>query len=77
MKTPVDIIASVDRDCENDAEYCVGSPLALGIIAALDRAGYVILPKEPTEAMTDHEDYVSGNWSRHNWEAVLRSAGIA
>lgn len=76
MKAPKDIIADVERDCENDAEYCVGGTLALRILEALDRAGYVILPKEPTEAMTDHAEYTSGNWSRRNWEAILRSAGI-
>jgi hypothetical protein len=45
-------------------------------IKALADAGYVILPREPTQAMTDSPDYVAGNWSRRNWEAILRSAGL-
>lgn len=45
MKTPTEVIAGVDRDAENDAEYSVGITLAFGIVEALDREGYKIVPK--------------------------------
>lgn len=43
------------------------------IIEALRDAGFVIIPKEPNEATTDHETYKSGEWSRRNVEAYIRA----
>lgn len=65
----------------DDPENIIANTLDNGeqakrVMRALSDLGFVILPKEPTEAMTNTKDYTCGNWSRRNWEAILRSAGI-
>jgi hypothetical protein len=44
---PIHIIAAVERSADEDAEFCVGSALAVTVVKELDRAGYEIVPKTP------------------------------
>jgi hypothetical protein len=64
---------------EQIAEYA--KPIADLIRDAIaDAAGanagaeMVLVPKEPTEAMTTHPTYINGEWSRRTWEASIQAA---
>lgn len=46
---------------------------ARACLEAIERGGYVLLPKEPTEEMTGHPSYIDGRWSRRNYEAILEA----
>lgn len=50
-KTARDVIAQIAPEPEIDPAYFIGLEDADKIVAALDAAGFVIVPKEPTEAM--------------------------
>ena len=48
--------------------------LARLALSALERAEMAVVPIEPTEAMTSHQTYIDGEWSRRTWEASMRAA---
>lgn len=87
-KTAREVIADVERDSEESAEFCVGGVLALNILDALDAAGFVIVPKEPTEAMLetchDHRFHQYGGDSAYltqddledNWRIMIAAAKV-
>ena len=54
MKTPEEVIRCQGRTVEAADVRVTAWPDAKKIIAALDAAGYVIVPKEPTKLMADH-----------------------
>lgn len=76
MVTPAMVEAGIDAYLTSSREFDPPEQVVREIIEAAV-AGFVILPREPSEAMTDSPDYVAGNWSRRNWEAILRSAALS
>lgn len=51
-----------------------GEKFADSIMKLLEETGYVIMPRDPTSAMTEHLSYTSGEWSRRNYAAAVRAA---
>jgi hypothetical protein len=41
---------------------------------AVARAAIEAMAEGPTEAMTEHETYTSGQWNRRNYEAIFSAA---
>lgn len=68
-KTAREVIAAASRRVEE--EDIVNS--ASDVLEALAAAGFVIVPKEPTDEMTSHSSYVKGEWSRRNYEAIINA----
>lgn len=62
---PVDAIAGWRFETEGAAKAFITERCARAAIEAM---------REPTPDMTEHPDYVHGNWSRRNIEAWIRSA---
>lgn len=71
MKAPREVIAEVFTDSH-------GKQRADGILAALDVAGYVIVPREPTEAMIEASNREwDGRMSHRSsgaWQAMIEAA---
>ena len=78
-KTPINILTTEILEFEGCSISISGTAVLTGsILAALDAAGYVIVPKEPTEAMKEAVWYRFGdvydacmNAAEETWRAML------